>query len=253
MKVLTVKFDDHDYDELVRVAESRGVSLSDLTRSALEPLLRSEASKGAPPGEAPRTMTTYERRMLALQHRTLARLVADGNDRDAGDDDGDREYQLGQAQILERGFIEEYSAEFETIEPELSAEESAFVMDVLDMFTMLEESLADLAGPERQSLGADAQHGVTFPGFDLNDRRESRLLGYARYLVDQRRWPPMAKHLNNREQGNSHMPRYDVYARMLKVFNPIKQAKFEQTRIGQGNGYNLSADEIRRVLDARTR
>src|SRR5665647_2457982 len=135
MKTLTVRLDDRTYDELSRLAQARGASLSDLARSALDPLLRREADdSGRRPGETPSTLTAVERRMLSLLHRILARLVVD----DPDTDDGEPADQLMRAEVLERGFVAEYSDEFMSIEPELSRRETAFVMDVLDMFTQLE-------------------------------------------------------------------------------------------------------------------
>lgn len=245
MKTLTVRLDDRTYDELSRLAQARGESLSDLARGALEPLLRRETGGGGRrPGEAPTSLTALERRQLSLLHRILARLVAD----DPNTDDGDPAYQLKRAEVLERGYVVEYADEFLSIEPELSRRESAFVMDVLDMFTRLEHSYSQLSAADRKSLGEHAQFRLQFRGFDLNDRLEGRLYSYARHLIDEGKWQMMAKYFTDaHDRGNSHGPTFDTYSRMLEEFLPIWKSKVQEMR---PDGYDLSVEEIRRVVDA---
>ena len=139
------------------------------------------------------------------------------------------------------------------IEPELTVRESEWVMDVLDMFELLESSYQALTDAERASLGESAERSVAFGGFDMNDRLESRLLGYAQHLIDEGKWEPLAKYFGrDRDYGNSHSRRYDVYDRMLEVFLPIWKAKLKE---GAGtfdrDVYQLNVDQIGRILAAR--
>src|SRR5690606_38674974 len=89
-------------------------------------------------------LTTVERLLLAQQHRILAKLVTN---------DHDQQHHDRLAEALEQGFVSEYDELFATIEPELSAAECRFVMDVLDMFTVTEHSLAALPPADRAQLG----------------------------------------------------------------------------------------------------
>src|SRR5687767_7470025 len=133
MKIFTVRLDDELHEELSRMAQAHGTTLSELARQALEAVVRPERSGSVPRGSgvSPATLTTLERAQLALLHRILARLV------DGHGDDGDFDHQMGLAQVLERGYIADYEDVFHSIEPELSRRESDLVMDVLDMFTQL--------------------------------------------------------------------------------------------------------------------
>lgn len=240
MKTLTVRVADDFYNELVGVARARGVSLSDLARAQLEAL----TTVAKPPesgweSDAPATLSVVERQQLALLHRILA----------AGRTD-DTEGHLARAEVLERGYVIEYPNEFQAIEPELSTREAEFVMDVLDMFERLEDSYNELTDAEREHLGQHGQYAVRFRGFDANHRRESRLLGYARHLIEDGRWESLAVYFTREHShGNSHHQTYGTYERMREVFMPIWKQKL---RAGTGNrsDYLLDADQIAQVLRA---
>lgn len=246
MKTLTVRLEDQLHEELVSIARARGVTLSDLAREQLHSLtIKSDSTSTAAWGsDVPSTLPVAVRHQLALLHRILAHLV------DGSGEDGDRDYQLQRAKVLERGYVVEYSEEFLSIEPELSESESVFVMDVLDMFERLEESYTYLSEGERESLGSYAEHTVRFRGFDLNSRLESRLLAYARHLISDGRWTRLATYFDRQhESGNSHMPMYDTYVRMVEVFLPIWKQKL---RDGAGipEAYRLDAGELAKVIGA---
>lgn len=244
MKTLTVRMADRDYDELARVAASRGTTLSELARDTLATLLsRGVDQEGRALGDAPDSLDAVTRHQLALLHRILAHVVG-------VEDSGVDEQELARAEVLEQGYVEEYSNEFFAIEPELSRRESDWVQDVLEMFENLESSFHALTATERTSLGEHAEHRVTFDGFDLNDRLESRLLGYTNYLIAQGRWEPLAKHLT-RDRGNSHSPRYDVYDRMREVYLPIWKIKLrEGAHTFDRSAHHFDVDEIGRIIAA---
>ncbi len=249
MKTLTVRMDDTDYDELARIARSRGVSLSDLARETLGTLLTvdpADTDKVSVRTGTPESLSAIDRRQLSLLHRILSYLVPDG----AASQDGDPDFQRKRAEVLEMGWVSEYSDEFYDIRPEMPRSESDFVMDVLDMFTQLEWSYGELPEDERESLAEEAKYGLRFIGFDFNNRREGRMASYAKYLIGEGKWEQMARYFDDEhERGNSHMPTIDTYTRMLEEFRPIWRQKVQAARHG---GYNLTADEILRVLEART-
>ncbi len=221
---LTVRLDDRVYAELSGIARAQGTTLSELARRTLGVLLvRADDPDGSVPfgsGEAPAALTTFERHQLAVLHRILARLV------DGKGADGDFDYQMRRAEILEKGYVAEYEDVFVAIEPELSRSETGLVMDVLDMFTHLEWSYEQLDDSEREALGTSTNHAVRFAGFDLNHRLEGRLLLFARHLIEQDKWERLAVYFDDKhERGNSHARMVAVYARMLAEFNPIWRQK----------------------------
>jgi uncharacterized protein len=248
VKTLTVRLDDADYDELARIAQSRGSSLSDLAREALGKLLAvdpTDDEKVRLRAGSPESLSAIDRRQLSLLHRILSYLVPD----ESSSEDGTPDFQRKRAEVLEMGWVSEYSDEFLDIRQEMPRGDSNFVMDVLDMYTQLEWSYEKLSEDERTALAEEAEYGLEFSGFDFNNRREGRMASYAKYLIEDGKWEGMAKYFDDEhERGNSHMPTIDTYTRMLEEFQPIWRQKVRAARRGE---YTLTADEIRRVLEAR--
>ena len=246
---LTVRLDDRVYAELSGLARAQGTTLSELARRTLGAVVRpGEADQSVPSGsgEVPAALTTIERHQIALLHRILARLV------DGSGTDGDSEYQMRMAEVLEHGYVAEYDDIFVAIEPELSRSETGLVMDVLDMFTHLERSYEQLDDAEREVLGEWASSAVRFAGFDFNHRLEGRLLYFARHLIEQDKWERLAVYFDDKhERGNSHSRMLDVYERMLEEFNPIWRQKIRSNQLASSGSYTLTADEIDRVVKAR--
>ncbi|MBV9932073.1 MAG: YfbU family protein [Alphaproteobacteria bacterium] len=94
------------------------------------------------------------------------------------------------------------------------------VVDVLQMWSILQDSFEALDEAGRRRVGAAAPlaaEGVVFPGFDGN--YESEYLGIAEFLLRD------LKHfgrLGARTPGlNSHWPMLDAYRAMLNVFEPL--------------------------------
>jgi hypothetical protein len=242
MPTITLRLDDVTKEQLEALARSSGQSLSDLIRSALDGLLMRNTDEERL-DITPRSLTAVERQQLALLHRILARVVGDDNDVD-----GDKEYQLERARVLEEGFVGEYSMEFCGISPELSARDSKFVMDVLDLFRIVTFSVkkleADGVGPDE-----DLARALRFDGFDANDARESHMLSYARYLVNDERWAELLDtFVPKNDRGNSHGRRAERYRRMLDEHAKI-QAERNRSRV-RHDAYLLGIDELRRLSDA---
>lgn len=241
---LTVRLDDRLYAELAALAAARGSTLSELARRTLSALVTVVDDDGGSgwvgPSEFPDSLTTIKRHELALLHRVAAQLHE-------GDSSGIEEYHLRAADVFERGFTVEYSDILEALEPELSRRDAELVMDILEMYTQLQSSFDQLSSAQQKALGGRADRAVRFFGFDLNDRFESRLLRYARHLIDQDRWRELAVYFDDRhERGNSHMPSIATYQRMLTEFNPIWRRKIREM-----GDYQLTADEIKQVIDAK--
>lgn len=111
------------------------------------------------------------------------------------------------------------------------------VMDVLEMWTDVEDSIAALGDAERAELIGGAE-GVwaKFPGFDGNGEHRER--STALFLIKTGRWERFAG-----RELNSHMPVRAIYGRMLDAYRPIK------ARVLEGGAWGpLSADQIRSIL-----
>lgn len=239
---LTVRLDDRLYQELSALAAAQGTTLSELARRTLGGLVTTptDSSDWVDPAKVPDSLTTVRRHELALLHRIAARLYQ-------GDPSGQDDYHTGAAEVFENGYVIEYPDVLVGVDAELSRREAELVMDILEMYTRLEWSYNELTEAERKSLGPRAERQVRFFGFDSNSRFEGRLLRYARHLIEQDRWTELAVYFDSKhESGNSHMPSVDIYERMLAEFNPIWKRKIREM-----GDYQLSAQEVRQVIDAK--
>lgn len=110
-----------------------------------------------------------------------------------------------------------------------------YVMDVLDLWQLLELAYEDLTEAERAQLDFSAGD-VVFPGFDGNN--EIELLSIARVLTeDLGKWA----HFKGRIK-NSHMPTTSLYERMLE----------ELSKQREPYSYELTLDQLQAVLRSRT-
>ncbi|PPF72622.1 YfbU family protein [Pseudoclavibacter sp. Z016] len=244
MATITIRLDDAIRDSLQEHADARRVSMSEFVRTTLEDAVyrfRTD-SEIASSGFHPDTMTPQERHQLALLHRILARVLPE----DASDVDGDRDYQLERAKVLEEGFTQEYWVEFAGIDTELTRRDSGFVLDVLDMFRCAQASVKRLRD-EGARVDDGLEYAASFRGFDLNDRLEASMLGYVRYLVLHGRWEEQRDFILGSGSGNSHMRMYEVYSRMLTEYRLIREAK---PPFGHSSSQLLSLEELQRLADA---
>lgn len=253
MSTIAFRVDDAMRTELEELARSRGVSLSDLVRSTLEGLLLRDDPRGRWTETAPRTLTTYERQMLALQHRILAHVMPtkheDAPTGDCAQVEGDPGYQRRRAQILEGGYVTEYGDVFISTHPELTADECIFVMDLLDMFRTVTVSIQRLRGAG-QSIDDETERLLQFDGFDYQVEAETRLLDYVRHLVSDTRWSEVLPVLGpDHDHGNSHGPRLDLYQRILGEYQLIRHEQKPRLELSD---YLLSADQLQRLADAAT-
>jgi len=113
-----------------------------------------------------------------------------------------------------------------------------FVVDVLDMWSFMEEGFEALSPEDKARLAQEAKpfgEHVQFPGFDGNN--ESEHIGIARFLIDD------LKKFSRFSKGhdlNSHCPTIERYSKMLRVFEPIRA-----TLIGR----RLSVNELVSILN----
>jgi len=113
-----------------------------------------------------------------------------------------------------------------------------FVVDVLDMWSFIEEAYEHLSAEDKDQLAREADPlgaHVQFRGFDGNNEAEH--LSIARFLVED-----LDRFSRFRSRGlNSHSPIVESYRGMLAVFDPIRR-----TLIGRC----LSVNELTSILIA---
>ncbi len=246
MAVLNIRVDDRVRDQLKELADGHGVTTSeyvrDLLMEALVPVFEREVEHGdEPPAES---MRIVDRQVLSLLHRILGRVLPE----DVNGVDGDLEYQLMRARILEEGYAGEYWYETAGFRTELSKRDCSRVSDILQMFRIAAYSISDLES-EGTPVAEKLAHQLEFRGFDHNDALEGHMASYVEFLMrDGERWTELQPQLERNDRGNSHMPILDTYLRMLSEFRRIMDSR----KRGAGRlDYLLSLEELERIADAR--
>lgn len=248
MAVLNIRVDDRVRDRLKEMADDEGLTLSefvrDLLMEAVVPVYEEdEVRRSEEP--APESMRIIDRQVLSLLHRILARVLPE----DANDVDGDPEYQLMRAQILESGFTGEYSYEVAGFRTELSRRDCRRVIDILQMFRILTYSISHL---EKDGTPVDEElaHALGFQGFDFNDSLEGHMADYVEFQMrDGERWTELQPQVKSHDGGNSHFPMLDTYVRMLAEYRRIMDGRDRGSF--DRHDYLLSAEELQQIRDAR--
>lgn len=245
MAVLNIRVEDRIRDQLKAMADDDGVTLSEYVRNlvleAVVPVFEREGKHGdEPPQESLRII---DRQVLSLLHRILGRVLPE----DANDVDGDLDYQLMRAQILEAGYTGEYWLETAGFQTELSKRDCGRVADILDMFRVITYSLERL-DKEVSAVDEGLKSRLEFMGFDHNDALEGHMAGYVEFLIRDDRWTELKPQLERHDNGNSHHRVLDVYLRMLTEYRRIMDSR------GRGLSrmdYFLTLDELRQIAEAR--
>lgn len=246
MAVLNIRVDDRVRDQLKELADLGGVTISEYVRNLLMetvvPVFEREVEHGGQP--AVDSMGFFERNSLSLLHRILAHVVPE----ESNGVDGDREYQLMRAEILEEGYTGEYGYETAGFKTELSKRDCRRVSDILQMFRIATFSITALAKagtPVSEQLSSDLE----FRGFDHNDALEGHMASYVKFLMrDGTRWTELQPQLERNDGGNSHMPLLDAYMRMLAEFRRIMDSRLPGF---SRDKYFLAPDELERIAAAR--
>jgi len=243
--VLNIRVDDRVRDQLKDMADNEGVTLSefvrDLLMEAVVPVHESRARHGDEP--APESMTTYERQVLSLLHRILGRVLPD----DSNDVDGDPEYQLMRAKVLEEGFTEEYWYETAGFRTELSIRDCRRVSEILEMFRGITYSIERLT-QQSTPVDEDLAERLEFAGFDHNDPLEGHMAKYVKHLVGDDRWTELQPQIKRHDNGNSHRRLLDTYMRMLSEYRRIMDSR---QRGHSHLGFFLSLEELKHLSAAR--
>ncbi len=246
MAILNVRVDDHVYERLKEIADDQGATLSEYVRNllleAVVPVDERSGRHGDQP--APESFSLRDRLTLSLLHRILARVLPE----DANGEDGDEEYQLNKAEILESGFTGQYWLEVAGFETELSKRDSDRVVDILDMFRIITFSIQRLEENGTHVVD-ELLYRLTFRGFDHNDSLESHMARYVRFLTrDGERWTELLPQIKESDNGNSHVQVLDLYMRMLTEYRRIMDGR--KNRYAH-DAYFLSLDELKRLSDAQ--
>lgn len=245
MAQLNVRLDDNTRDSLDALARAKGTNASDLVRGLIEEALGLDSDR--PYGStAPRSLSAVQRRTLVLLHEALGLLTAE---EDEEDDGYEAAHHRRMVEVLSRGYVTEYSDMFLSIETEMSERDAALVFDLLDMFTFLESTYERLTDEEKASLGKNAEHALSFRGFDYNDSQEGRMASFAKYVISTGRWENMSKHFDAaNDGGNSHMPMLASYQRMLSVWKPMHKAKV--AKFSGFDSYRFTFEELQEIVAA---
>lgn len=246
MAVLNIRVDDRVRDQLKELAAAQGVSLSeyvrDLLMEAVVPVLQRTVEHGDEP--APESMRIVDRQVLSLLHRILGRVLPE----DANDVDGDLEYQLMRARILEEGYTGAYWYETAGFSRELSKRDCDRVSDILQMFRIITSSI-DRHSKDGSPVSEKLAYQLEFQGFDHNDSLEGHMAGYVDFLMrDGERWTELKPQLERNDNGNSHSRVLDTYLRMLAEYRRIMDSR---ERGFSRLDYLLYEDELEQIVDAR--
>lgn len=230
---ISMRIDEQTRDHIDDAAAARGTTASDLLRDAVyEHLGLAERTDR---NDTPISLSHYQRTSLALQHKILAKL-----------DTEDPDYHLECAEILEKGYTLEYWRAFSPY-PEMPERDCRLVMDILDMFRMIESCLNQYGPEATKEIGEFADLRLRFRGFDGNDSREGAMIGYVDHLIATERWQEFEERVR-KNRGNSHSPMLDTYQRMLDVYTPIFKTK--STSHWTGDKPPFSLDELKQVNDS---
>jgi len=113
-------------------------------------------------------------------------------------------------------------------DPGLSARDCELVHDILDMFSVLGPSVGKLGPAGLASLGEPGVARLASRGLDGSEALESRMLGYAKFLIEGRRWTNLAGDFERNDGGNSHSRNLPSYQRMLAAYKPVYDAKVKR-------------------------
>ena len=168
--------------------------------------------------EIPNSLTSVERLQLVNQYKILGKLEPENED----------EY-LTLRKILEGGITFCYDKVLEDISEELASEKSYFVVNVVNMFLVLQYSFEKL---EESSCLKEVD--VLFWGFDKEEEKEEW-----RFVECGRRAWPHWRLVKIRTEG-SRGPFTERYSKMLARWDVISKNYTE--------GYNLTEKDIKAVL-----
>lgn len=119
-------------------------------------------------------------------------------------------------EILQSGYTIFYDQAIGVTEGEVPEELCRFVLDVLDMYRMIEDYKSNNVNDSTVS-GHIRGH---FRGFDGNN--EGSYLGFAAFLIDtQGKFQEQQAYMSRNDHMNSHMPMVPTYRKMLSAWKAL--------------------------------
>jgi uncharacterized protein len=162
-------------------------------------------------------LTDAERLILANQYEIMSLLHEDKS-------------YLQLSKQLRDGHAWLYRQSFQHLAPVLPDEDAKFVLRILSIYDQLFHSFQKL--DDKSGL---TEEDVRFPGFDGNDSYESRLLGFAEALAEDRRYPDI---LSVQRGANSHCQAVPGYKQVIERWRAM----------GAPRDFNLSKEQIQTLL-----
>ena len=145
-------------------------------------------------------LTEYQRLNLLNQYEILRQLAIMQDDKDMAD------YYNQLITIVSEGYIIEYDRLSTGLSEQMSVEDSEFVLNVLDMYSVIYFSYEKIENPKL------TMEDIRFDGFDGNE--EIYHYAYCKYiLLEEHRFSELTA--NDRRDFNSHYNRIDIYRKML--------------------------------------
>lgn len=178
-------------------------------------------------------LTKYERQVLMNQHAILELLSIDKED---------KKYHATMKETYNSGYEGDYF-EHGVYDTFLAAEECEFVYELINMY---DDLLWDWNNNEELQKEIE-NYRVHFPGFDLNDEKQSQYYSYARFLIlDQNRFHENGDLIRkNPDKLNSHgsNPSIDAYKRRIEVFRETNSARIKR------DDRHFTVEEVETILN----
>lgn len=174
----------------------------------------------------PKSLSITERTLLANQFRILAKL----------DKDNDNSSYISRAEILEKGLESEYGRVFSDVEVDVVEEEtSKEVMDILDMFWIIQSAVKQLSDVEKSQLDIET---LSFRGFDGNNDFHQR-----RYI----RW-----WVNNNQGTYSDLGNVDITSHSILTIGDYRAMLNLYKSFSREGGQLLTFDQLQQLQDSKT-
>jgi uncharacterized protein YfbU (UPF0304 family) len=167
-------------------------------------------------------LSKLERLILSNQYRILEKL-----------DPEEAKYYEQSRKAIEKGYTLHYDDLTEMFHDELSEEACEEVINILSMYSALIFSFKSL----KDKNGID-EDDIKFRGFDGNDSVEAKMMGYAKYFMNDLDRFDGLRDNSKFPNYNSHCPMLNSYRRMLDVWGICS------------NKNELSKEDIIRIIEA---
>ena len=167
-------------------------------------------------------LTKMDRIILINQYEILKRI-----------DSENLSYYDELIEILQNGYLIFYSDVDLSLSEEMPDEESKFVLDILDIYRIIEDYKRDNPGDK-----VIEQHLFShFKGFDGN--YESEYMAFTKFLFKQGKFTEQLVYKEKTDNFNSHLPLVPLYKKMVDKW-------YEMDR-----KYSLSKDDLLLILDVK--